>query len=45
MSNYRMKTVRSVILIHTELVLFTLNKCWVVLTQIWVQYGQTHLLG
>jgi len=23
----------------------TLKKCWVVLTQIWVKYGQTQMLG
>jgi len=30
----------------TFLVLFTHSKqCWVVLTQMWVKYGQTQMLG
>jgi len=24
---------------------FTIHKCWVVSTQIWVRYGQTQMLG
>jgi len=29
---------------HETLSCWTLQKCWVILTQFWVKYGQTQLL-
>jgi len=30
---------------HLVLSMYTLKKCWVVLTQFWVKYGQTRNVG
>jgi len=35
------KTFENTYIVHP----YTLKKCWVVLTQFWVKYGQTQTLG